>query len=99
MLTSSLNEARSMASQQPVVNHNQTNADGAEIDADTLNAIAQNTTYLKEMEAQLNAIVSFGGIQNSKAVAQAKQDSIDGVKEAETKAEQAIQKAQEEAQN
>ena len=40
-----------------------------------MNAIARNTGYLKELEAQLNTISAFGGLQNSKAVKQAELDA------------------------
>ena len=33
-----------------------------------MSEIAKNTAELKELEAQLNTIISFGGLQNSKAV-------------------------------
>ena len=70
MLTNSLNEARVDAQRGPPA---QASTKGP-ISADALRAIAANTASLKAMEAQIKAVIAFGGIQNTKAGQQAKDE-------------------------
>ena len=73
MLTESLNEARSaelkLRQENAILN-----AGKVELGQDTLACMAQNNNDLKELEAKVAAIVSFGGLQNQKSVEEAKSE-------------------------
>lgn len=71
MLTQSLNAARAQADTAPQISSEEV---GQEMDEDTLKVVANNTEQLKELEAQLASVLAYGGIQNTKAEQEAKQD-------------------------
>ena len=87
VLTSSLNEARA-ANAQVVTQASSPVGSGEKVDEDTLREIANNNVQLKEIEAQLASIVTYGGIEgkDSKNSKEADEANDEAVKEAQDRA-------------
>ena len=98
MLTNSLNEARAQAAAAQTV-ASVSNGQASDISQDTLSQMVQNTETLKELEAQLVSVVSFGGIQNSKKAEEDKKEYERLLQEAKDQAQRQIEDAQQAAKD
>ena len=101
MLTQSLNEARAaevaaLNRVTPVSSSNEErdlNSEDRKIDAETEAEIAANTVTLRELEAQLASIVEVGGLNNTRALEEAKQAHETLMQEAKQEAESRLSEA------
>jgi ElaB/YqjD/DUF883 family membrane-anchored ribosome-binding protein len=76
------------------------------VDADTLREITHNTIVLRDLEAKLSSIASFGGVQNSKAaekaqeeIATVREQSDKALREAEDRFDQTLKEEREKSQS